>query len=260
MRNLHLLAVTCLLVGGVLLLGPSFGFSSITADRGTSVSTAPDDSALIALNKSVQGELDHQSYTTVGTLENNVDTSLGVDYRLSADHDGVSLQFDGQTGNPIDSNTNIVSSGAEEIALQCDSPGQMDGPVTVTAEVIQASGDGITISDATMDFTVSCSGELPASGDIEFDSLNVTVTEKNNGKLDSITIEWEVDNPDQANYVQIDTTYTDPVQVDPTASPHNITSYSGNGKFPVDVTVDIDGGERCTLTFNEGGEKTRADC
>lgn len=260
MKMVHLLGIVFLLVGASLLFGPTAGVSTISADRGTFVSTAPDDSALIALNPTDYDDLDHQSYETIAMLENNVKGPMAVDYVLTADHDGVSLRFDGQTGASIDAEIEMGSSDSEEIELQCDSPGQMDGPVTVTAEIIEATGSGLTITDVEMHRTVSCDGDLPESGETEFESLEVTVNERNNGRVDSTRIEWEIENPADVDYILVDTSYSDPVEIEPTDSPYTINDFQGNRKFDFDVTVDIDGGERCEFTFSEGGTRTLEDC
>ncbi|SIR81215.1 type IV pilin [Natronorubrum thiooxidans] len=94
-----------------------------------------------------------------------------------------------------------------------------------------------------------------------FKSLSVTVNEHHSQENpDEVVIDWEVTNAEDADSIHISTSsgHTGSENVD-TDDVYKIEP-RGYAEFDFDVTVDINGGEQCELTFEEGGTQTLADC
>ncbi|QCD67116.1 hypothetical protein GBQ70_10795 [Halomicrobium sp. ZPS1] len=141
-------------------LAPTVGLTTAGADRGVSVGTAPDGSALIALEPSGT-TVTNPSATTVATLRNNAGEPLETTYSVSVDGDGGAL-----TVVTTGTTTNLDSGSGTDIAVKCEPNGQ-SGTAQLQVHVTEAAGDGVTIRNAllTVDVAYDCPGGGGQPGD-----------------------------------------------------------------------------------------------
>ncbi|QGA81839.1 Cell surface protein [Halomicrobium sp. LC1Hm] len=143
-----------LVVAGVVVgLAPTVGLTTAGADRGVSVGTAPDGSALLALEPAGT-TVTNPSETTVATLRNNAGEALNTAYSVSVDGDGGAL-----TAVTAETPTNLDPNGGTDIAVKCKPNGQR-GTAQLQVHVAEAAGDGVTIQNAllTVDVAYDCPG------------------------------------------------------------------------------------------------------
>lgn len=153
--------VVFLVAGVVVGLAPSLGFTMVTADRGVSVATADDGTALIAL-ESTGTTVDGTGGTTVATLRNNAGESLSTTYRVSVNTGDLTVETsDGQT--------TLSPDGGLAVALACR-PGNRQGTAQLQVTVPTADGATVAVSNAilTVDVSYDCQaggGEQGPPGD-----------------------------------------------------------------------------------------------
>lgn len=144
--------VGAVVVGMLLLVGPSFGFSSFAADRGTDIRTATDSNAYLGIESAgdVSGtELRADSDPLrVGTLVNNVDESLEVqDVTIQSTGDG---SVDGSllaVASPTTGDT-IAAGDATDVTVECAAK-QSVGPQNIVVRVDGVEGTTIRIAEPT---------------------------------------------------------------------------------------------------------------
>lgn len=146
------LGVVLVVAGALLLAGPVFGFSTLAADRGVNVGTAPTEDALLAIQPT--GETpDQQNDAEVLTITNNAGErfdSLDAQAEIVSDPNGALAISDG-----FDSS---LDPGAQTgLGLTCDSGGTGQATVEVTADAFGATlaVEGIAY---THSFSYSCTG------------------------------------------------------------------------------------------------------
>ncbi|MBO4249345.1 hypothetical protein IL252_16145 [Halomicrobium sp. IBSBa] len=134
-------------------LAPTVGLTTAGANRGVSVGTAPDGSALLALEPTGT-TVTNPSETTVATLRNNAGETLNTAYSVSVDGDGGALTVV-TAGTP----TNLDPGVGTDIAVKCKPNGQ-SGTAQLQVHVAEAAGDGVTIRNAllTVDVAYDCPG------------------------------------------------------------------------------------------------------
>jgi len=157
-----------LAVAGVVVgLAPTLGFTSVTADRGTSVATADAENALIALESS-GATVDSQTGTTAATLRNNANETLSVSYRISLTTNAGDLTIETSDGQ-----TTLSPDGELPIALACR-PGNRQGTAQLQVTVPTAGGSTVSIGDAVLTRTVSydCEPGRGGSGGTAFNDEN----------------------------------------------------------------------------------------
>nr|WP_206039268.1 hypothetical protein [Halomicrobium mukohataei] len=143
-----------MVVAGVVVgLAPTVGLTTAGADRGVSVGTAPDGSALLALEPTGT-TVTNPSETTVATLRNNAGEALNTAYSVSVDGDGGAL-----TVVTAGTTTNLDPGVGTDIAVKCKPNGQ-SGTAQLQVHVAEAAGDGVTIQNAllTVDVAYDCPG------------------------------------------------------------------------------------------------------
>ncbi|MCU4974385.1 polymer-forming cytoskeletal protein [Halobacteria archaeon AArc-m2/3/4] len=239
------LAVVCILVGAVLLIGPTVGFSQIEADRGVAVQTATDDSAFL--------EITDRSSTA--SLSNAADAATVYDLRMASEslsENTVSATLvgivDGQgsTAPPTALEAFPVADGTGDISLlvQCVTEGGIADGSYILEIAMQATGSGVTVDAVRSTGTpvpISC-GEPPTDEDI-------TVIEDEPGNVETtgnVTVE-------NGNDVNGDVSGGGSVTLD------NGASVSGNISSGGDTTVsnngNVGGGIESggTVTINNNG-------
>lgn len=150
MNALGKLAIVFIIAGAVLLSGPTFGFSTIAADRGLTVDSANDQSnANLGIdNESDIGTLRGDSPPTrVATLYNNLDEDVDViDFAIY--NDGSALAVSDPTPG-----TTVASGGSENVTLECADSTSV-GVRDVEVEIVEVDGTTTAIRKASFTVTV----------------------------------------------------------------------------------------------------------
>ncbi|QLK27724.2 hypothetical protein HYG81_09020 [Natrinema zhouii] len=146
-----------ILVGALLLAGPSFGFSSFAADRTLGVTTAADSSTYLGIESEgdVTGtELKGNSDPLrVGTLSNNVNEPLEIqDVSVASIGDGTVDDTILAVSSPIPGDT-IETDNLMSITVECAEP-QSVGEREVTLLVDRVEGETVSIAGPTFNATV----------------------------------------------------------------------------------------------------------
>ncbi|AGB38186.1 hypothetical protein [Natronococcus occultus] len=172
MRATNAIAIVCLVLGVALLAGPTFGFVSISADRGVSIGTADDGSGYLGVEAVDTVVDDRNDAEDVVVVTNNADETLAIDADATIDGPGLEAAsgFDRELG-PGDTTA---------VAVTCE-PGTGSGETDLEVTVESASGDGISIEGLERSFTIErdCPGrpgpDPPGEADpgTGFDSVSV---------------------------------------------------------------------------------------
>ncbi|WP_394738888.1 hypothetical protein [Natronococcus roseus] len=152
MRTIKSLAILCVVFGVVLLAGPTFGFVSISADRGVSVGTADDEEAYLGIEAVDTVVSDQNDAETVLVMTNNADEELSIDADVTIQGSGL------EEASGFD---DTLSPGEETTyAVTCE-PGTGAGETDLEVAVDSASGNGISIEDLERSFAIDreCPGE-----------------------------------------------------------------------------------------------------
>ncbi|MFU8868488.1 hypothetical protein [Natronococcus sp.] len=154
MRPTKSLAILCVVLGVVLLAGPTFGFVSISADRGVSIGTADDGDGYLGLETVDTVVSDQNDAETVLVMTNNADEELSIDADVTIRGSGLeeASDFDG-TLQPGEETT---------YAVTCE-PGTGAGETELEVIVRSAAGEGIAIEG--MDRTVTVERDCPGRSD-----------------------------------------------------------------------------------------------
>ncbi len=251
--------------GGVLLATETLAFENITADRLTSLMTAGDENAYLALVEATYDTIPNNSFETVAYLTNNVDEALTVSYTLSTGEGGVRIRFDGQTtaeGGSLTGSITIAAGDAVPIELECSKPGQISNSPVLTVDVPEAVADSnsMTISDVTFELPFVCKGgpiidisDVRGLGDHRsFQEITgeIDVTEINNSETSGLTVRLEI--VGDSGGTVFDQTKSAPGDF-PEIAGETITVSFDVGTLPEDsytytVTVDADNATEKTTT------------
>lgn len=156
MRVASKLAAAMIVVGAVLLAAPTFGVTTLAADRGASVQIAADQSeALLGFEDPGERIEGRQDTATALRLHNNFGEPIDVAAVATVDTDDVEIVSSNWDGSGFDLGTD----GEETIELAC-SGGGTSGTATVTVDVTRSSGGSLTVSDAsrTIEVPYECTG------------------------------------------------------------------------------------------------------
>lgn len=196
------LGVACLLVGAVVLVAPTFGFSTTAADRGATVATAEDPNALVGFEPTTESVAGVQDQATAFVLRNNADQTLSLSTTTVLSTNDLRVASDGSG--------TIAPGDATEVVLECDGGGSA-GTATVSTEVIEASGATLSILGASSSTTVDyqCTGNGgggigPATfvaGDVGADgSQTLSFDGSALGNKDTVTIDLSEAQGDLVDY------------------------------------------------------------
>ncbi|AGB14967.1 hypothetical protein Halru_0323 [Halovivax ruber XH-70] len=150
--SLTKLGAVLVVAGALLMAGPVFGFSTLAADRGTTVETAPTESALLGIQPT--GETpDNQNDAPVLTVTNNANErfdTLDTQAEIVSDPNGALAISDG-FGSSLDPDAQT------DLSLTCASGGTGQATVEVTANAV---GSTLAVEDITYThtFSYSCTG------------------------------------------------------------------------------------------------------
>ncbi|MFB1064764.1 hypothetical protein [Natrinema sp. H-ect4] len=272
-----------LVVGTLLLVGPSFGFSSFAADRGTDIRTAADSNAYLGIESAgdVSGtELRADSDPLrVGTLVNNVDESLEVqDVTIQSIGDGSVDDSLLAVASPTTGDT-IAAGDATNVTIDCAAK-QSVGPQNVVIRVDGVEGTTIRIAEPTFNATVDIQcGQGKFTGAATFNASDVTTDSTTQ------TVSFSVDGLGNKGVATID--FSDPqdnggvdyssvtdtdltvqggkggVSFDSQSSQLTYTA-QGNEKGTVTIelsNIDVDGptGESSQVTYSDTSDRTDGD-
>lgn len=184
-RTITALGVGLVLLGAVLLAGPTFGFSTIAGDRGVNVQSAQDSDALVELD--IEDEVSSNSDNELlFTVNNTFETDLTVDTELTndaQDDDDISLVDDSVSVNPGQS---------EEVAVAIDEPNPDTEEITFTITAETTSGVVVTLDRG--DVTVTNPGG--GGGDGGSDGEDIWFDFETDTTINQIGVESNIDDAD----------------------------------------------------------------
>lgn len=185
------LAVAVILVGAVLLAGPSFGFSSIAADRPMSVETAPEENALLGINatdETVTVSGNDDTPTEIGTVSNNLDQvatiSVAVEHIPNGSDDILQAGPFADDVSPGDSTAataecaDSTTLGVEDVVFRAQAEGSSvevtNATFTASIDIQCGQGGGNVDSSGLAGVSVSnlTDGETGQNQTIEFGLTN----------------------------------------------------------------------------------------
>jgi len=135
------------LLGALLLVVSAGAFATIEGNRDVAVQTAPDDSALIALEPTGNTVDSRGTATLIGQVRNNFDRSVAISFTANSGYSGITL--DPQSGD-----TTLLSGEAFDIEATCDPPDGGTGNTEITVS-FGASAENTDIADGTLTATVA---------------------------------------------------------------------------------------------------------
>ncbi|WP_435552330.1 hypothetical protein [Natrinema sp. CGMCC1.2065] len=144
--------------------GPTFGFSTIAADRATQVSVAGSENALVGIDGNYYDGTTKISNKGQGTdadvvqLTNNLNADISrVDVEITAVQDnnsGNNLSGLFTVSNRIDLYENgIQQNNQKEVTLACSGEVEAKGQADVTITLVQAKGGNVTVEDRPITVT-----------------------------------------------------------------------------------------------------------
>ena len=170
MNTISKLAIVVVLVGTVVLFGPSFGFSTIASDRGVAVSTADGTGAYLGVDSQDDiGELrGDDSPERVATLYNNLDEDVEViEFEIYNDDDTLAIDSP-DIGSTIESGT------SEDVTITCTTSDSI-GEREIEIEVVEVDGKTTTINGVSFNVTVDIQcNKGGGSGTVNFESHDVS--------------------------------------------------------------------------------------
>lgn len=207
-RTLTVLGVVLVVAGAVVLIGPTFGFSTLAADRAVDLQTADGPGAFVGLdaieNVEIEGQNDPE---TVITLENNLPTETTYTFDATIP-DGLTVSDESDI-DPGETLTLGTEDEPAEFILECDGPsGEQDDSAWVSLTVEEASAGSVQVYDATAGTEISydCPGRGGADievGNVEADGGSVTFDITNTGTSDFRINEFAVDHSESNEILEI---------------------------------------------------------
>lgn len=162
-QTVRYLGLVLVVVGVVVGFSPTFGFATLTADRGLSVATADDGSALIAL-ESTGATIDGTDGTVVATLRNNIDGPITTTFSPSVDAGALAVETSGGTET-------IASGDGRALSVSCGSASGESGTAQLQVTVPMATGQDVSIQNAILaiDIAYDCPNSGPPGDGTAFD-------------------------------------------------------------------------------------------
>ncbi len=215
---------------------PSFGYSSIAADRGVQIGTANTSDALIAIEQYDVTVSDQNQAEEILVLTNNLDEDVTLGVEVSINEAGLQ-EADGFDGA-------LMAGASTNYAVTCES-GSGGGETEVEVTVHSAVSDSTTISGITETYQIprDCPGPGgPPSGSPPAEDV-YEITQQD--WIGERGYEFEVTNQNVGNprwdfgdgrtesewYVQHE--------------------YAADGTYPVELTVEIDGEDQTYTEYLE---------
>ncbi|NUC74361.1 hypothetical protein HTZ84_19030 [Haloterrigena sp. SYSU A558-1] len=176
-RTISVIGMCLIVLGAATIISPAFGFSSLAADRGVSVSTAGHPDALIGITAQSSTVDKHNKQTEIATVGSNTN-AIDITSLDSTDIDVT--QSDELLDLTVSQQDNSWS-----VSGSCTS-NKAAGKTDVTITVVDAFGDGVSVHGATRtinDITVSC-----GDGDFSADWYEFTDEYTGNGQSVAFSI------------------------------------------------------------------------
>jgi len=166
-RKLTVVAVGLIILGAIAMAGPTFGFSTIGADRNTTVETANESGeALLGINSvGTTTTLTTGEEVTVATLKSNLNTHFTVE------QDIVSTSDDFVVTEPIPGQE--ITTGGTDVLIECNNSDK--GTQDVIFEVKRVGTEHISVEGTSFTTTVDydCKSGGRGSGSANFDASNI---------------------------------------------------------------------------------------
>ena len=204
MNALGKLGLVIVVVGAIVLAGPVFGFSTIAADRGVSVTTSDDSTALVGINAT--GETpDNQNDAVVVEITNNADEEY------SSLETNVSIE-DTNGALAISSGFATTLSAGETTGLELTCDGGGDGTATVS---VNADAFGSTLQVQGVSYSTTFSYSCTGGGNSNNANFEVRSVEFG-GDTDEIEVTLENTGQDRAKVkgISIDGTTSNATEVE----------------------------------------------
>jgi hypothetical protein len=146
-RSFQAIGLSLIVLGAMLTIVPTGSYSSIAGDRPVDVTVAGDSEAFVAIIDTNNEVTQPGNPVTVAELENNLNSSMTVEYEASVDTDALAVR------NPDQTRT-VRQGGRAPLEVTCSPPNGGSGTATLTVEVVEAAGQSATIRDASLEVPV----------------------------------------------------------------------------------------------------------
>lgn len=258
LQRIKYTGVTLTVIGALLVIGPSAGFSFLEADRGIDVQTAADPNAYLGVESEgdvtgteLRGDSDPLK---VGTLSNNVDEPLEVqDVRIDSIGDDTVDDTILSIASPITGDT-IETDGSTGVTVEC-ADDQSVGEREVTVLVDPVEGETVSVAGPTFNATVDIQcGKGKFSGSAALDASDVSTGNTTQtisfdpaglGSNGDVTIDFtdpqENNGVDYTNVTDADLTIRDGSGDASFDEQSSQLTYSTQGNEKDLVTIEIDG-------------------
>lgn len=263
LQSIKHIGVAVTIIGTLLVIGPSAGFSSLEADRGIGVQTAADPDAYLGIES--EGDVTgtelrgNSDPLTVGTLTNNVSETLEVrDVSVASIGDDSVDDTIVAVASP-DAGDTIETGSSSGVTVEC-ADDQSVGEREVTFRVDRVEGESISIAGPRFNTTVDIQcgkGKFSGSAgltvsDVATDSTtqNVSFDVSSLGNNDQATV--NVSRPQSSGGVDYSSVTTEDVTVqtqhngeltfDPDSSQLTYSSQGngGQGNSEREITIRIE--------------------
>lgn len=199
-RTVTALGIGLVLLGAVLVAGPTFGFSTIAGDRGVSVGTAEDPDALLGIDSEGNvGELrGDDDPVVVGTLSNNADEPLDAqDVVIDSITDGEGTELstdilrvvDPDDGDPIEST-------GTDVTVECAQGENINGDQEVVIRIGEAGGSTVSIIDSTFSVVIDIQCNKGGGGGGGSSGENIWFDFETDTTIEQIGVDSEIDDAD----------------------------------------------------------------
>lgn len=254
MRIVTKIGVVCILLGTIALAGPTFGFTTFSADRGASVNVTADDTAYLGIEESYNDQT-----ITSGDAQPLIRLTNQFSEELGGTSGTISVEVAEVTGDIEDNNSLAVDSAPTQ--LDPDEAGNVDvictddtingkKTVDVTLRIIEASGQAVSVTDKTVDPVTNVEVKCSDTTQTQSGLTDVWASDITDNKTDTNQdIKFTLTN-DLAQGEAVEVDLSDANKVDYSAATISIQDDNGNGAIEV---TDNSGKKRQFEYVADGG-------
>lgn len=228
-------AIGLIVLGAMIMTGPMFGFSTIAGDRNVTVTTADDPNAHLGIEGVYSGQTitsgDAQSLIR---LTNQFDQTLGgTDGTIDVEVINVSGDIQDNSSLAIDREPSQLDPGeGGNVDVICvDETIHGKNTVDVTLRVVEASGQSVSVTDATVDPVTNVEVQCSKTQNTQSGLTDVWVSDLDQGnQSETQTFEFTLTNdliPGET--VTVDYKDTTANQIDYSSATVSIRDGNGNG-------------------------------
>lgn len=274
MNAIHKVAAVIVVLGAIVLAGPMFGFSSITADRNVNATVSDDKTALLAVNETYDGDpIDTQrgsirDTAEVAELENNADQTF-----TDVDIDVTNIEGDSDTVLEVAEQPDRldVDDDPQPVEVGCSGIEESSGVANITL-TYNVGSDSLKITEmkrTVVDFDYTCQdeGELPEAEKLVYvdgsaqtsdpgHSSDLEFTIENTGDesvvLESFSVARTINQPRELDNEQNAEVLVKPVSGESGSfdgNKYQIMEVGNENVEPFDVAPRIDPGSEATITM-----------